>query len=115
MALNVPAAQGRHAAEELAPEKEENLPAAHGVQVEGAAAPTKSLYVPERHLVQTDTEAAPVALDHVPAGQGIAFTEENGQKKPTGQRTGAPEAQKKVAGQGTQVSWRTAWLPASAV
>jgi hypothetical protein len=78
-ALNAPAAQGAHAAEELAPEKEENLPAAHGVQVEGAAAPTKELYVPARHLVQTDIKATPVALDHVPAGQGIGFTEERGQ------------------------------------
>jgi hypothetical protein len=38
-------------------------------------------------------DAAPAALDHVPAGQGVAFTEESGQYEPAGQSTGAPEKQ----------------------
>ena len=42
----------------------------------------------------------------VPAGQGVAVKEEKGQYAPAGHKTGAPLAQKKEAGQGTQVSWR---------
>jgi hypothetical protein len=108
--LYAPAAQGRHAAEELAPGEGEKVPAAQGAHVEGAAAPKKALYVPARQPVQTALEAAPVALDHVPAAQGVAFTEYGGQKKPAGHSAGAPEAQKKEAGQGVQVSWRILWL-----
>ncbi len=78
-------------------------------------APTKALYVPAPQPVQAALEAAPVALDHVPARQGVAFTEYSGQKEPAGQSTGAPEAQKKEAGQGVQVSWRILWLTYSAV
>ena len=42
-ALNDPAAQGRHAAEEDAPLVAEYVPAGHRVHVEGAAAPRKVL------------------------------------------------------------------------
>ena len=78
-ALNAPAAQGRHAAEELAPGEGEKRPAAQGAHAEGATAPKRALYVPAPQLPQAALEAAPVALDHVPAGQGVAFTEDSGQ------------------------------------
>ena len=50
--------------------------------------------------------AAPTAALQVPAAHGTASTEAKGQKEPGGQATGAPEEQKKEAGQGTQVSCR---------
>ena len=77
--LKDPAAQGRHAADELTPGEGEKLPAAQGVHAEGATAPKRALYVPARQLAQAALEAAPVALDHVPAAQGVAFTEASGQ------------------------------------
>jgi hypothetical protein len=57
----------------------ENVPAGQGVHVEGAAAPTKALYIPATQTEQVALEEAPVADDHVPAGQGVGFTEERGQ------------------------------------
>ena len=47
--------------------------------MEGAVAPKMPLYVPAPQLAQAAMEAAPVALDHVPAGQGVASTVERGQ------------------------------------
>lgn len=38
-------------------------------------------------------ELAPRMSLNVPAGQGVGFTEETGQKEPAGQMTGAPEEQ----------------------
>lgn len=49
--------------------------------------------MPDAQAVQLALEAAPVAVDHVPAGQGVALMEEMGQKEPAGQSTGTPEAQ----------------------
>jgi hypothetical protein len=49
------------------------------VHVEGAAAPTKALYIPAAQTEQVALEEAPVADDHVPAGQGVEFTEERRQ------------------------------------
>ena len=40
-------------------------------------------------MAQGAQDAAPAA-DQVPAGQGVAFTEESGQYEPAGQSTGAP-------------------------
>ena len=44
-------------------------------------------------MEQVEEEAAPGAADHVPAGQGVGFTEESGQYEPAGQSTGEPEEQ----------------------
>ena len=77
--LKDPAAQGVHAAEDVAPVEVEYVPAGQAVHAEGAAAPTKVLYVPAPQRVQVVLEAAPVADDQVPAGQGTGFTEEIGQ------------------------------------
>jgi hypothetical protein len=62
--------------------------------VELSAAPTKVLYVPAKQRVQTAMFDAPVTLLNVPTGQGVGFTEENGQNEPMGQMTGAPDEQK---------------------
>ncbi len=72
----VPPAQGRHSAEEDAPEEMEYLPAGQAVH---AAAPTKALYAPALQREQVTLEEAPVEDDQVPAGQGMGFTEERGQ------------------------------------
>ena len=86
-------------------------PAGQGLQTE-APAPEKR---PGEHGAQVALEAAPVAALAVPGGQGEGVTEESGQNPPAGHSAGAPLAQKKEAGQGTQVSWRTRWLNLSAV
>jgi hypothetical protein len=49
------------------------------VHVEGASAPTKALYIPAAQTEQVALVEAPVAADHVPAGQGVGFTEERRQ------------------------------------
>ncbi len=85
-------------------------PAGQRLQTE-APAPEKR---PGEHGTQEALEAAPVAALAVPAGQGVASTEKEGQKLPAGHSTGAPLVQKKEAGQGTQVSWRMRWLSSSA-
>jgi hypothetical protein len=82
-----PAAQGRQAAGPL-----EKNPAGQAVRLQDGAPAT--LNKPAAQGAQVEEELAPTAGLNVPAGQGVAFTEERGQKKPTGQITGAPEAQK---------------------
>jgi len=57
-------------------------------------APGVGLNVNGGQGVQVEGEVAPGAADQVPAGQGVAFTEERGQKEPVGQSTGVPEEQK---------------------
>ena len=49
--------------------------------------------LPVGQVRQVALEEAPVLSLKVPAGQGVAMTEERGQKKPAGQRMGAPEEQ----------------------
>jgi hypothetical protein len=117
-ALVLPAAQPAPGAAAQAPLQAEVVrpaalpytPAGQALQTE-APAPEKA---PGGHGEQVALEAAPVAALAVPGGQGEGVTEESGQKPPAGQITGAPLAQKKEAGQGTQVSWRTRWLNCSA-
>jgi hypothetical protein len=49
----------------------------------------------------------------VPPGHAVALTDAHGQKEPGGHATGAPEAQKKEAGQGEKVSVRRLLAPSS--
>jgi hypothetical protein len=79
------------------------------VQELSAAAPAAQLDA-QLQGAHVAFETAPAAADQVPAGHSVAFMEDSGQKAPGGHITGAPDAQKKPAGQGTQVSVRTRLL-----
>ncbi len=57
------------------------------------------LKLPAAQRMHVAFEAAPVWADQEPAGQGVGFIEDIGQKEPAGQRMGTPEAQKYEAGQ----------------
>jgi len=57
------------------------------------------LNLPAAQRMHVAFEAAPVWADQEPAGQGVGFIEDIGQKEPAGQRMGTPEAQKYEAGQ----------------
>jgi hypothetical protein len=61
---------------------------------------------------QETQTAAPLAFENMPGGQRVELKEENGQKEPAGQGSGAPDAQKKPAAHGSHVRDRMA-LPAS--
>ena len=82
----------------------------HGV---GAVAPGGQKD-PAGQPAQVAFDAAPAAAEKVPPGQGVTVTEAHGQKEPGGQVTGAPEAQKKEAGQGVHVRARRLWAASSA-
>ena len=56
------------------------------------AAEERPLVFPKRPAGQRLQKAAP-DKENVPIGQRVAFTEERGQLKPAGQRTGIPEEQ----------------------
>ena len=84
------AAQGRHAAEEVAPVALEYVPAAQAAQ---KVAPARALNFPAAQRVQVVLDVAPRAADHVPMGQAVALREEGGQKEPAGHSMGTPEEQ----------------------
>ncbi len=89
-------------------QKEEG-PVAHPAGHRQSADPA-ALYLPAAQGWHAAEELAPGEGEKRPAGQGVALTEDSGQKEPAGHSAGAPEAQKKEAGQGTQASWRTLLL-----
>ena len=97
------AAQGVHAADVVAFTSADHAPAAHGVGDDDPAGQKK----PGGQAAQIALDAAPSAAEKVPPGQAVAFTDAHGQKEPGGQATGAPEAQKKDAGQGVHVRLRS--------
>jgi hypothetical protein len=75
-------------------------PRGHGAQDGGAPkkppAQTQAVEFVDTVVVFTGQdvqEVAPDAAEKVPRGHTVALTEENGQKEPGGQRTGAPEEQ----------------------
>lgn len=72
------------------------------------------VYWPSGQGAQSEAADEP-ASEEVPTGHWVALREPYGQKDPTGHSTGAPEKQKKEAGQGRQASWRTLKLPKSAI
>ncbi len=104
----------------------QKVPAGHCVHVALVEAPMAPLEVPGGQSVGVEEEVgqkAPagqaVALEEeegqkAPAGQSKGVKEERGQKVPAGHITGKPEEQKKEAGHGTQVSWRSLLFPGSA-
>ena len=60
----------------------------HAAQEEGGLA-----YVPTGQLVALKAQAEAPAGLYAPVGQGVAFTEDSGQKEPAGHGKGAPEEQ----------------------
>ncbi len=84
------AAQAPEQAALVSPAVAPYLPPGHCWQ---AAEPGADEKLPAGQGAQVSLEDAPVAALAVPAGQGVAATEEKGQKEPGGQNTGAPEAQ----------------------
>jgi hypothetical protein len=106
--LNVPEGQAVALTDEA---KGQNEP---GGQRTGADSPCIGQIAPTGHARQVAFDDAPTELLNEPAPQGVGFTDDSGQNEPAGQMTGAPDEQKKEAGQGTQVSWRMRWFDASA-
>ena len=81
----VPAAQGRHEAEDAMPGVDEYEPAGHGTQAAAEVAPVEGPKVPAGQLTHVALVEAPVELEKVPSGHAAGGAPAPGQKKPAGQ------------------------------